>query len=305
MDLEALRECILCPRNCGANRFSEHLGYCNSDAGMNICAITLHHGEEPVLCGKKGICNVFFSGCNMQCKYCQNYQISCLKSPVKSQYNSLDNIINKIDEILDKSEYMLGFVTPSHCIPQMLDIIKKLRKVKLFPKIIYNTASYDKSDTIKEIASYVDIFLPDYKYAHPEIAKKYSDAYDYPEIALAALKEMIKAKGIHLSVDRNGLAQNGVIIRHLVLPGHIENSIQVLRSIAENLSTKIHIALMAQYSPAHEVAAFSNLQRTLKMNEYQKVIDVMYQLGFNNGWIQDLDSAGNYLPDFNKVIQFD
>jgi len=302
--LDLLKDCCLCPRNCHINRLSGGLGYCRSDSQFNIGAICLHHGEEPPISGKNGICNVFFGHCNMQCMFCQNFQISNLGTSTNARFNNVATIIDTICDLLDKNVKSIGFVSATHCIPHMKVLITMLKGNGYSPVIVYNTNAYEKPETLKCLENYVDVYLPDYKYMYENLAKKYSDAPGYPEIALNAIKEMYRQKGSDLVIDDDGIATNGIIIRHLVLPGQIQNSLAALEAIATSFSTKIHISLMSQYYPTKNVSTHPNLNRTLSSDEYQIITDKMEELGFEKGWIQEPDSENCYRPDFDRSDPF-
>ena len=217
----------------------------------------------------------------------------------------LSIVLDHIEKILSKGISSVGFVSPSHVVPQVKAIIKGLNSRGLKPITVYNTNSYDKLETIRSLSGLIDVYLPDYKYVTPEVASEYSDAPDYPAVALRAIKEMYYQKGSTLSVDENGRAENGMLIRHLVLPGHIEESRKVLRSIAEELSTGVNLSLMSQYHPTSFVSNHPVLNRSLSKSEYDAVVDAMEDLDFRNGWVQDMDSYQNYLPDFRKENPFE
>jgi putative pyruvate formate lyase activating enzyme len=295
---ETLRNCRICPRNCGADRLSNQLGYCNSDASFFISAICIHRGEEPAISGTNGICNIFFGHCNLQCVYCQNYQISQNRRMIVAERMTLTGVLTEIINCLNAGCEGVGFVSPTHFVPQFKVIVNALHELDIHPTIVYNSNGYDKVETLREIAPLVDVYLPDFKYIDPELSRKYSDAFDYPEIAMAALKEMYRQKGSTLFFSDNGLAESGMLIRHLVLPGHVENSIGVLKYIAEEVSTSLHISLMSQYHPTPDVNRIDPINRALCADEYRRVIDAFYDLGLHKGYIQDLDSNENYRPDF-------
>lgn len=303
--LEPLRQCNICPRKCGANRFSEKLGYCKSDTSFYISSICVHHGEEPPISGAHGICNVFFGHCNLQCIYCQNHQISDNEEYDAARRWSLKDVLAKIIRCLDSGCKGLGFVSPSHFVPQMKMIIHALNDLGYYPTIVYNTNAYDNVETLKEIETLVDIYLPDFKYCYPQLGKYFSDAPNYPEIAKAAIKEIYRQKGSTLITDNDNVAESGILIRHLVLPGYVENSLDVLRFIANEISTSIHISLMSQYHPAFLAIDLPPLNRSLLKEEYFKVVDEFHNLGFRNGYIQELESYENYRPDFNKDHPFE
>ena len=300
-----LKDCTLCPRECRIDRFSGGTGYCGTDSGMNIASVCIHRGEEPVISGKEGICNIFFAGCNLHCLYCQNHEISQGRTVISTGGTDLDKVLNQVVKILSEGVPAVGFVSPSHVVPQVKAIIRGLNSRGYKPITVYNTNSYDKLETIRSLSGMIDLYLPDYKYVTKEIASEYSDASDYPEIALKAIKEMYYQKGSSLAIDDNGRAENGLLIRHLVLPGHAEESKKVLRSITEELSPGVHLSLMSQYHPTPLVRNHHILNRPIYKEEYDSVIATMDSLGFRNGWVQDMDSNLNYRPDFSKENPFE
>jgi putative pyruvate formate lyase activating enzyme len=274
------------------------------DASLNVASVCLHKGEEPVIGGKDGICNIFFGGCNLHCVYCQNHEISQPDRPEEINLNDLRGVLDKITAILSPRINTVGFVSPSHMVPQMKQIIAGIHASGYKPVIIYNTNGYDRIETIKDIEGLVDIYLPDYKYISPALSKVFSGAVDYPSIALKAIKEMYYQMGSSLITDDEGKAEKGLLIRHLVLPGHADESRKVLSTIAEELSTGVNISLMSQYHPMHRAQFYPPLNRTLYTKEYDEVVNYMHELGFRNGWIQDMDSNRNYLPDFSQEHPF-
>jgi putative pyruvate formate lyase activating enzyme len=217
----------------------------------------------------------------------------------------LNEALSQIIQILSEGITSVGFVSPSHVVPQVKAIIKGLNSRGFKPLTVYNTNSYDKWTTIRSLEGYIDIYLPDYKYVTKNIAAEYSGAYDYPEVALKAIKEMYYQKGSTLALDARGLAENGLLIRHLVLPGHAEESKKVLYSIVEELSPGVHLSLMSQYHPTDNVRHHPVLNRSLYKEEYESVVETMVSLGFRNGWVQDMDSNINYRPDFSKENPFE
>jgi putative pyruvate formate lyase activating enzyme len=300
-----LENCTLCPKECRVNRYIGGNGFCGTDAGFNIASICIHRGEEPVINGANGICNIFFSGCNLNCIYCQNHEISRPCQPIMNAAMEFGKVLDKIEEIMSKGISSVGFVSPSHVVPQVKAIIHGLNLRGLKPITVYNTNSYDKRETIRSLDGFIDIYLPDYKYLTPDIASEYSGASDYPAVALIALKEMFFQKGSTLRIDENGNAENGILIRHLVLPGLAEESKKVLRSIAEELSPGVHLSLMSQYHPTEKVRNHPVLNRSLYRDEYEAVVEEMERLGFRNGWVQEMDSNQNYRPDFRKENPFE
>ena len=304
-DFKLLSHCTLCPRECGVDRFKGGTGYCSSDAGTNIASICIHRGEEPAISGQDGICNIFFSGCNLRCVFCQNHEISRQEAVCRKNSIGFDEALDIITGILKMGIKAVGFVSPSHVVPQVRAIIKVLNSRGYKPITVYNTNGYDKKDVIRSLDGLIDVYLPDYKYATAEIAREFSDAPDYPEVTLMAVKEMFYQKGSVLATDEEERAENGILIRHLVLPGHIEESRKVLKTIAEEISTGVNISLMSQYHPTAFVSGHSELGRRLYQSEYASAVKIMEDLGFRNGWVQDMDSYRNYRPDFRKENPFE
>lgn len=297
------RECEACPRSCRADRAAGADGYCRSGAGLEIASICLHGGEESAISGKRGICNIFFSHCNLQCVYCQNFQISRNDSSAKSM--RLEEVVRAAARLLDEGVASVGFVSPSHMIPQMRSIVEALRASGLRPIVVMNTNAYDRADTIASLEDIVDVYLPDLKYMDHSLALELSGAWNYPEVALAALREMHRQKGSELALGDDGVASSGLIVRHLILPGHAENSKAVLRAIAEELSSSVHVSLMSQYYPPPGIAGHPWLGRTITRGEYDEVLDELERLGFHRGWVQELESQETYRPDFTKPNPFE
>jgi len=295
----------LCPRGCGADRSNGKMGFCNCAEKPTVSSICVHKGEEPVLCGEKGVCNVFFSHCNMQCCFCQNVDIS-RNATTEYRYNSLEAIIDRIVEVLAKTENVLGFVSPSHqvhCIPYILD---ELHKRGFHPTTIYNTNAYDTVETLRQLEPYIDIYLPDFKYSDNRLAMRYSQTPDYFETAAKALLEMYRQKGSTLITDEHDIACSGLIIRHLVLPGCVENSKNALSWIAENLSCNVHLSLMAQYYPPKGIAELpDSLGRFVPYEEYAEVCEHSRRLGFHRGWEQELSQDIVYQPCFQNEESFE
>lgn len=311
MEIEVFKNCSVCPRDCRINRIKSPSGYCKTGAGFHISSICIHRGEEPPVDGKLGICNIFFTGCNLQCIFCQNHEISFIgKSGQLKTHSSipaltLEEVIQSVIRILNQGISAVGFVTPSHVVPQVKKIISELRKRGKDPVFIYNTNAYDKVETIHDLESYIDVFLPDFKYMDASLASGLSDAPDYPEIALASIREMYRLKSSTLIINEEGQAESGIIIRHLVIPGQVNNSLAILRTIAEKISTGVSISLMSQYHPNKYVKKIQDLNRGLYAEEYQQVVDEMERLGFRKGYFQNMESTSYYQPDFSKKHPFE
>jgi len=300
-----LRDCICCPRECHANRESNELGYCKTGVGFSIGSICAHRGEEPVISGSRGICNIFFTRCNMQCIFCQNYDISRTSGPIAEHKMELSQLVDRVEAYLDAGCKSVGFVSPSHVLPQMKAIIAALKVRGRNPVFVYNTNGYDKRETIQSLGNVIDVYLPDLKYMDARLARDYSDTPNYPEVAKKAIKEMYYQKGADIELDEEGLVTAGLIIRHLVLPGQIENSKAVFRFIAEELSPDVYISLMSQYYPTPAVADHPTLGRCLRRDEYEEVVKEFEKLGFHRGFVQELSSPHHYRPDFMREHPFE
>lgn len=226
---------------------------------------------------------------------------------------SCDEVCNAIIDLLPFSENNLGFVSPSHFVPQMVAIVEELKKRGFNPTIIYNTNGYDLPETIRSLEGIVDVWLPDFKYSDDSLAEDLSQAPDYSKYALSSFKAMVHQTGTTLHTDNRGIARRGIIIRHLVLPGFVENSLGVLKLIAENVSPNLHLSLMSQYYPPDNIltenrkshiAKYKSLHREISRSEYETVADAFYALGFSRGWLQEYGSHNNYRPDFSKDHPF-
>ena len=292
--------CTLCPHRCSVNREQGELGFCRLNAGLHIANISLHKGEEPIDGSENGVCNVFLSHCNLRCVYCQNYQISQPQTVIPNEITDYETAVGQIISILRKDVDFLGFVSPTSHIPHMLRIIEMIHEKGFFPKIIYNTNAYETVENLRQLEDIVDIYLPDFKYADDELGKQLSGIQNYSKIAISAIKEMYRQKKTHINDDNPAL-----IIRHLVLPNHVENSLAALKMIARECSTDVFVSLMSQYFPVYKALEIKNINRTLTGAEYNRVLDLLDELGFERGWTQLLDSNDYYQPDFTKENPFE
>lgn len=303
--MKELDNCIICPRECAVNRNKGKKGYCGSDSGYHVGSICVHRGEEPPISGTHGICNVFFTGCNLHCLYCQNFQISRRTGRLERSTYTLEQVSGEIISILDQGIEAVGFVSPTHFTPHVKAIINNLHEKGYKPVTVYNTSGYDKVDILKSLEGIIDVYLPDFKYMDPLLASTWSDAANYPYYAKMAITEMYRQKGSTLVLDDLGRAVTGMIIRLLVLPGRTKDAKRILDWIAENLSTSVHISLLSQYSPTISVMDDPQLGRELFTAEYEEVLKAMENLGFDHGWIQKTDSSENYIPDFSRSKPFE
>ena len=304
MIIFAVMICKICPRQCGVDRV-EGEGFCGAPERVEVAAVCRHTGEEPPLSGKRGICNVFFAHCNLQCVYCQNHEISRAEVPERLvRYGTVEEVRERIEEVMAECENMLGFVSPTQYAYVIPDIVEGLWKKGLRPTVVYNTNGYDSADTLRMVEPYVDVYLPDLKYIDDGLGERYSNVKDYVEVACGAIREMVRQKGSGLLTDDEGLAFRGVIIRHLVLPGQIENTKGVLEWIAENVPHNVHVSLMAQYYPLTGNVLPDELNRTVSKEEYEEVAAALETAGLKNGWLQEMDANANYHPDFNNDKPF-
>ena len=303
--LAELENCSLCPRECHADRSSDRLGYCQTSVGYSISSIVAHRGEEPVISGENGICNVFFTRCNMQCVFCQNYQISRNHDPRTENLIELKEVITQIETLLDQGAHGVGFVSPSHFVPQMKVIINLLRRRGGQTVFVYNSNGYDRVETLKTLEGLINVYLPDLKYADNALAREFSDTPRYVEQSQAALEEMYRQVGHNLYLSDAGTVERGMIVRHLVLPGQVENSKRSLEFIARELSSEVWISLMAQYHPNRFVINQPPLNRKITREEYDQVLEKFEELGFENGFVQELEASDYYLPDFERERPFE
>ncbi|MBQ0015441.1 MAG: hypothetical protein KBT04_00460 [Bacteroidales bacterium] len=297
--------CACCPRHCVADRIRVK-GFCASGLDPEVASVCRHLGEEPPLCGEKGICNLFYAHCNLQCVYCQNYKIS--RAAVDASmifYHSLREVVQRVESVLADSEPVLGLVSPTHYAATIPSLIEALHSDGVCPTVVYNSNGYDSVEMLRMLEPYIDVYLPDFKYSDSSLAAEWSHAADYPLKAQLAISEMCRQKGSGLLCDDRGMAFRGVIVRHLVLPGQVHNSMGVLDWMADNLPMNIHISLMAQYFPPQGVELPAPLRRTVSPEEYAQVVNHYHQLGFYNGWVQELSASETYRPDFREQQAFE
>lgn len=291
--LEELKKCEVCPHKCRVNRIENEVGRCKSKDTVKVALASIHEFEEPCISGKKGSGTVFFSNCNLQCVFCQNYEISSLGVGKEITIERLAEIFIEQQE---KNVNNINLVSPTSYAIQIIEAIKIAKKKGLNIPIIYNTNGYENIETLKMLDGYIDVYLPDLKYAENELAKKYSNVNNYFEIATSAIKEMQRQCG-KLVFDENGIIKKGVMIRHLILPNHIENSKKVLKWISDNTDENTMVSVMAQYFPTYKAKEIKELNRKLTKNEYKKVEEYLYTLNIENGYIQELEENEEvYVP---------
>lgn len=294
--LEQLIECNVCPHKCKVNRLEGKLGRCKCNDKIKIALVSTHMYEEPCISGINGSGTIFFSNCNLSCKFCQNYEISQLGKGHEITIEELASIMVKQQEA---GVHNINLVTPTMYAYQIIEAIKIARKNGLNIPIIYNSNGYENVETIKALKGYIDVYLPDLKYYSNEIAVKYSKAPNYFEIASKAILEMISQVGKPI-FDEDGMIKKGVMIRHLVLPNHIQNSKNVLKWIKENIPEEIYIDVMAQYFPTYKAKEDELINRKLTKREYREIEKYFYLLDLKNGYIQELgEHEEEYVPKWD------
>lgn len=293
-----MSNCNLCPRQCGADRENGKSGICGV-SGKNILAAraALHFWEEPCISGERGSGTVFFSGCPLRCVYCQNYQIASTEVGMEISEERLKEIFLELQE---KGAHNINLVTPTHYTPEIIRAIRKAKERGLRLPIVYNCSGYEKVETLKMLKGIVNVYLTDFKYMERETAVRYSKAPDYPEIARAALKEMMNQTG-EAKFDENGIMQSGVIVRHLLLPGHVRNARAVVKYVYETYGDQLYLSLMNQYTPLPQVKKeFPELDRRVTEREYQRLISYALEIGVENAFIQDGNTAKeSFIPMFD------
>ena len=293
--LEQLAKCEICPFRCKVNRLSGQIGRCGCGDKIRVAKYQLHYFEEPCISGKSGSGTVFFSNCNFKCIFCQNYKISQEGKGNEVTIEELANIFLKLQQ---EGANNINLVTPTMYAYQIIEAIKLARMKGLNLPIIYNSNGYENVETLGDLRGYVDVYLPDLKYYSDELAIKYSKAPNYFEIATKAILEMINQVGLP-EFDENGMIKKGVIIRHLVLPGHIQNSKHILKWLKENVDGKAYVSVMAQYFPTYKAKEDEYLNRKLTRKEYSEIEKYLYLLDIQNGYMQELGKhEEEYVPDF-------
>ena len=293
-----MSNCNLCPRQCGADRENGKSGICGV-SGKNILAAraALHFWEEPCISGERGSGTVFFSGCPLRCVYCQNYQIAGTEVGMEISEERLKEIFLELQE---KDAHNINLVTPTHYTPEIIRAIRNAKEQGLRLPIVYNCSGYEKVETLKMLKGIVNVYLTDFKYMEREAAVRYSKAPDYPEIARAALKEMMNQTG-EAKFDEKGIMQSGVIVRHLLLPGHVRNARAVVKYVYETYGDQLYLSLMNQYTPLPQVKKeFPELDRRVTEREYQRLISYALEIGVENAFIQDGNTAKeSFIPMFD------
>ena len=291
-----MENCMLCPRECGVNRKKGEMGVCGQTAAIKAARAALHMWEEPCISGQNGSGTVFFSGCNLGCIFCQNHNIATGKAGIEISIERLAEIFLELQE---KGANNINLVTAGHFVPQVVEALKLAKQQGLYLPIVYNTSSYEKVETLRLLEELVDIWLPDCKYRSAELAARYSRAADYPETVKTALAEMVRQTGAPL-FDRRGMMKKGVIVRHLVLPGCVSDSKDVLEYLWDTFGNQIYVSIMSQYTPLPHVAAYPEINRKVTDEEYEEIVDYARFLGMSQVYIQEGGCVGeSFIPPFN------
>ncbi len=287
--------CNLCPRNCNTDR-DKTVGYCKMTNTVKVSRAALHQWEEPCISAENGSGTVFFSGCNMGCVYCQNQDISHQGFGKEISVARLAEIFL---ELQHKNAHNINLVTPTHFVPQIVQAVKAARNNGLTLPVVYNTSGYEKAENIELLKGTVDVFLPDFKYISAQTAQKYSFCADYPDVVKKTVEAMVKQTGPCV-FDEDGVVQRGTIVRVLVLPGHTDEAKQIIEYLYSSYGDDIFISIMSQYTPCTNLEKYPEINRKLTQQEYDDVVDFAVELGLENGFVQEGDSASeSFIPPFN------
>lgn len=291
--------CTLCPRNCAADRENGEIGICGQTNELKVARAALHFWEEPCISGTQGSGTVFFSGCSLHCIYCQNQDIA---NGTAGKVISEERLSEIFLELQGKGAHNINLVTPGHFIPQIIRALELAKKNGLGLPVVYNTSSYEHVETIKMLEGIVDIYLPDLKYISEELSGRYSHARDYSKRAKAAIAEMVRQTGqaVFFGETEEGVMRKGTIVRHLILPGCIEDSKEVVRYLYETYGDAVYISIMNQFTPLSQLNEYPQLNRKITEEEYDEVVDYAISLGVENGFIQEGETAEeSFIPEFN------
>jgi len=295
-----LKDCTLCPRRCGVDRTRGERGFCGLDGRIHVDRALAHHGEEPPLSGSRGAGTIFFSSCNLRCSYCQNYQISHAAGGSLLEADELALMMLRLQE---EGCHNVEVVTPMPQLPEIAPAFLLARRNGLNLPLVFNCGGYEDPDILRLLEGLVDVYLPDFKYGDDRLAEELSGVGDYSHCALSSLQEMIRQVGDELQ-SAEGIAVRGVIVRHLILPGHVENSLSALKILRSVVPLTVPLSLMSQYSPIPSVKDHPLLGRRITREEYERVVNLALDLGFDELFVQDVDER-TLSPDFAKENPFD
>lgn len=277
--ISSLESCQVCPRRCGVNRLKDEIGYCRGERDARIYSYAPHFGEEPPLVGVHGSGTIFFSGCNLSCLFCQNYEISQLDQGMKARAEGLASMMIYLQDLCCHN---INFVTPTHFVPQILEALVIAKDNGLSVPLVYNSGGYDSVQSLRLLDGIFDIYMPDLKYGSDEMAKKYSDVSNYVRYAKAAVLEMHRQVG-DLMIDSEGVAVKGLLVRHLVLPNNLAGTAEVVRFLAQEVSKDTYLNIMAQYRPEHKASRCPELNRRINVQEYRDAIRLASEAGLRRG----------------------
>ena len=281
-----LGSCRVCPRSCGVDRLRDEKGFCRSGFLPMVASYTLHYGEEPPLSGIRGSGTIFFSNCNMRCVYCQNYPISQLGA---GRIVGLEDLSKMMLSLQERGAHNINLVTPSHFVPQILAALLLGARAGLRLPLVYNTSGYDGLDSLRLLEGVCDMYLADFRYFDSHMALKYSATENYPQVARVAIEEMYRQVG-YLILSPEGIAQRGLIVRHLILPNDIAGTSKVLHSLLSEISPDLYLSVMSQYFPAYNAFDYPELSRRISWDEHQAALGIIDQIGISNGWIQEVEA---------------
>ncbi|RXI54025.1 radical SAM protein [Clostridium tetani] len=294
-----LNQCRLCPRECNVNRLEGEIGYCGASNKLMISRAALHFWEEPCVSGKSGSGTVFFSNCNLKCVFCQNHCISQENLGVEISIERLSEIFLELQK---KGANNINLVTPTHYVPEIIEALKLSKSNGLSIPILYNSNGYDSLNTLKALAGYIDVYLPDLKYYNSKYSLRYSMAKDYFEKASIAIEEMYRQVGKPI-FDENSIIKRGVIIRHLMLPGLLFDSKKIIDFIYKSFGNNVYISIMNQYTPMFKASDYAEINRRLNEKHYDTLINYALDLGIKNAFIQENGSSSEeFVPDFKNFI---
>lgn len=291
-----LKTCALCPRACMADRMHGKLGYCHANAHVKIARAALHMWEEPCISGAKGSGTIFFSYCTLQCVFCQNFEISTLGFGEEISISRLAEIFLELQQ---KGAANINLVTPTQYVIQIIQALTIAKQRGLIIPILYNSSGYETVETLKLLEGYIDIYLPDFKYNNDQLAYRYSKVKGYASIAKQAIAEMVRQTGKPI-FNKDGMMQKGVIVRHLILPGQLGDSKDIIEYLHDTYQDTVYISIMNQFTPTRQLAAFPEINRPLTAEEYEEVVQYALMLGVKNAFIQEQGTAKeSFIPPFN------
>lgn len=292
-----MEKCVLCPRRCGADRENGKKGYCGENSMIRVARTSLHQWEEPCITGKNGSGTVFFSGCGLKCIFCQNHNIA--DSSVGKEFTQ-DELAEAFLRLQEKKASNINLVTAGHFVKQLVPVIHKAKEKGLKIPVVYNTSAYETVEALRKLDGLVDVYLPDCKFFDPRTAEMYAKAPDYFDVAKEAIAEMVRQTGEAVFDEETGNMIKGVIVRHLILPGHTKDAKEIIKYLYETYGDVIYVSILNQYTPMNTWKEFPNLNRKLTKREYEKVLDFALEMGVKNAYIQEGETADqSFIPEFD------